>query len=121
MNAGDSSLAHPTCSPVLQRESRGQMSRSVSCTLWCTSSRMPYGTESLCQNVLGCIVIAIHDQPTVRTDVGTHAQTLLDERATFTTVLTSVVRGDFHGWYGMECCIVVDPCQELPPSSITHR
>jgi hypothetical protein len=119
MNAGDSSFNPPTCSPVLQRESRGRMSRSVSCTRGCISCRMPYGTESLCQNITGGVLISIHHETTVWTNVGAHAQSLLDERATPATVLTGVVGCNFDSWDSMECCIVVDPCQELPPSGIT--
>lgn len=94
------------------------MSRSVSCTLWCISSRMPYGTEGLGYNVAGGILIPIHHQCTGRTDVGAHAQTLLDERTTPTTMLTGEVGGNFDDLDRMQRPIIVHLGEELPPFGI---
>src|SRR5690349_10556427 len=94
------------------------MSRSVSHTHRCASFRMPYGTESLLQNIAGCIVVAIHHQTTGRTHVGTHAQSLFDERATSTTLLTRVVGSNFDHWDSVQRSIIVDPGQEAAPGCI---
>ncbi len=97
------------------------MSRSVSYTHRCTSSRMPYGTECLVQNIACRIVVTIHDQTTGRTHVGTHAQSLFDERATSTAILAGVVGCNFEHRNSMQRSVVLHPSQETAPGCITDR
>src|SRR5712691_4464617 len=56
-------------------------------------------------NVSGRILIAVHNQPTVGADVGTHAETLVYAFPTAATVLTGVRWIDrFHSLAGA-CCL----------------
>src|SRR6266571_347944 len=80
---------------------------------------VPQGTGSrFCQDVHRCIVVSIQHQPTTRTDMRPHAQTLLDQRPTGATVLRGVLGSHSNHWNGMYSSIVVHPPDELSPSCV---
>src|SRR5260370_18641997 len=67
-------------------------------------------------NVSRRILIAVHNQPTVGADMGTHAETLLYAFPTAATVLTGVRRIDrFHSLAGA-CCLESAESHEVAPS-----
>src|SRR5258708_11740655 len=71
-------------------------------------------------NVSRRILIAVHNQPTVGADMGTHAETLVYAFPTPTAILAGIRRVDrFHSLPGA-CCLESKNGQEVAPSGVLN-
>ena len=82
---------------------------------------VPQGTfQCLRQDIERCIVVPVQHYATAMTDMGTHAQTLLNERTASATLLACELRRDGNHQDALQGRIVADPLQERSPSSVIN-